>query len=195
MEEILIWVLSASLWAALTFLVLHILKNSQIKKAEDKASIILKEAENKSSKLLEDTRKESFEIIKRTEKAETRVLEKEEKLDRKIENVENRQDNLVKKEEAINKQKEELEKKKIELDWTLEEMSKLTVEEARELFLKDISIKFEKDWKDLIVKHKQQIEDNKKEEAREIILKAIHKRSYNDTYTNSKWWFEMKTYR
>ena len=173
MEEILIWVLSASLWAALTFLVLHILKNSQIKKAEDKASIILKEAENKSSKLLEDTRKESFEIIKRTEKAETRVLEKEEKLDRKIENVENRQDNLVKKEEAINKQKEELEKKKIELDWKLEEMSKLTVEEARELFLKDISIKFEKDWKDLIVKHKQQIEDNKKEEAREIILKAI----------------------
>ena len=87
MEEILIWVLSASLWAALTFLVLHILKNSQIKKAEDKASIILKEAENKSSKLLEDTRKESFEIIKRTEKAETRVLEKEEKLDRKIEKI------------------------------------------------------------------------------------------------------------
>ena len=151
------------------------------KKAEDKASKILKEAEKKSEELLEKSKKESLEIIKKAEKTESRILEKEEKIDKKLENLEHKQENISKKEEDLVRQKEELEKTQLELDWKIQELSKLSEQEAREIFLKEISEKFEKDWKDLVVKHKKKIEDNKKEEAREIILKAIQQYAWDVT--------------
>lgn len=151
------------------------------KKAEDKASKILKEAEKKSEELLEKSKKESLEIIKKAEKTESRILEKEEKIDKKLENLEHKQENISKKEEDLVRQKEELEKTQLELDWKIQELSKLSEQEAREIFLKEISEKFEQDWKDLIVKHKKKIEDNKKEEAREIILKAIQQYAWDVT--------------
>lgn len=181
MNELIYWILGLSVWIALSFLALFIWNNMKEKKAEDKASKILKEAEKKSEELLEKSKKESLEIIKKAEKTESRILEKEEKIDRKLENLEHKQENISKKEEDLVKQKEELEKTQLELDWKIQELSKLSEQEAREIFLKEISEKFEKDWKDLVVKHKKKIEDNKKEEAREIILKAIQQYAWDVT--------------
>lgn len=173
MNELLYLLLGASVWIALTFWVFFFLNIRKEKKAEDKASKIIYEAEKKSEELLKKSEKEASEVMKKAEKAENRLLEKEEKLDRKIENIENRQENLIKKEEYLNKQKENLEKTQLELDWKIAEIAKLTEEEAKNIFLKEISEKYEKDWKELIIKHRKAIEDTKKEEAREIILKAI----------------------
>ena len=181
MNELIYWILGLSVWIALSFLALFIWNNMKEKKAEDKASKILKEAEKKSEELLEKSKKESLEIIKKAEKTESRILEKEEKIDRKLENLEHKQENISKKEEDLVRQKEELEKTQLELDWKIQELSKLSEQEAREIFLKEISEKFEQDWKDLIVKHKKKIEDNKKEEAREIILKAIQQYAWDVT--------------
>ena len=181
MNELIYWILGLSVWIALSFLALFIWNNMKEKKAEDKASKILKEAEKKSEELLEKSKKEALEIIKKAEKTESRILEKEEKIDRKLENLEHKQENISKKEEDLVKQKEELEKTQLELDWKIQELSKLSEQEAREIFLKEISEKFEKDWKDLVVKHKKKIEDNKKEEAREIILKAIQQYAWDVT--------------
>jgi len=181
MNELIYWILGLSVWIALSFLALFIWNNMKEKKAEDKASKILKEAEKKSEELLEKSKKESLEIIKKAEKTESRILEKEEKIDKKLENLEHKQENISKKEEDLVRQKEELEKTQLELDWKIQELSKLSEQEAREIFLKEISEKFEQDWKDLIVKHKKKIEDNKKEEAREIILKAIQQYAWDVT--------------
>ncbi|RKW22004.1 ribonuclease Y [Candidatus Gracilibacteria bacterium] len=173
MDEFIYGILGLSVGIALSLLALFIWNNIKEKKAEDKASKILKEAEKKSEELLEKSKKESLEIIKKAEKTESRILEKEEKIDKKLENLEHKQENISKKEEDLVRQKEELEKTQLELDGKIQELSKLSEQEAREIFLKEISEKFEQDGKDLIVKHKKKIEDNKKEEAREIILKAI----------------------
>lgn len=173
MDWIYYWILGASLWIALTFFVIHILNNIKEKRAEDKASQIIKEAEKKSEEIISKSEKESSEIMKKAEKAEERILEKEEKVDKKLENLEQKQENFIKKEEELAKQKEKIEKTQIELDWKIAEISKLTEQEAKEIFLKEIEQKYEQDWKNLIVKYKKKIEDNKKEEAREIILKAI----------------------
>lgn len=174
-------ILGASLWIALTFLILYIFNNIKEKKAEDKAYKIIEEAEKKAEEMVAKSERESTEIIKKAEKTEARILEKEEKIDKKLENLEEKQENLLKKEEDISKQKEELEKTKTELDWKLSEMAKLTEQEAKEIFLKEIEQKYEKDWKDLIIKYKKRIEDNKKEEAREIILKAIQQYAWDVT--------------
>lgn len=173
MNELLFLILGASLWIALTFLIWYILNHIKEKKAEDKANKILSEAEKKADEMLSKSKRESSEIMKKAEKTEERILEKEEKLDKKLENIEQKQEILQQKEEAISKQKEDLERTQTELDWKIAEIAKLTEEEAKEIFLKEIWEKYEKDAKDLIIKYKKKIDDNKKEEAREIILKAI----------------------
>ncbi|PZM86634.1 ribonuclease Y [Candidatus Gracilibacteria bacterium] len=173
MDGIYYGILGASLGIALTFFVIHILNNIKEKRAEDKASQIIKEAEKKSEEIISKSEKESSEIMKKAEKAEERILEKEEKVDKKLENLEKKQENFIKKEEELAKQKEKIEKTQIELDGKIAEISKLTEQEAKEIFLKEIEQKYEQDGKNLIVKYKKKIEDNKKEEAREIILKAI----------------------
>lgn len=181
MDDILYVILGAVVWVALSILVSFILNTKKVKKAEDKASIILKEAEEKSSNILEQSKKESSEILKKAEKTEERILEKEERIDKKLESLEHKQDSLLKREENLIKQKEDLEQTKAELDWKLSEMAKLTEQEAKELFLKEIWEKYEQDWKDLIVKHKKRIEDSKKEVAREIILKSIQQYAWDVT--------------
>lgn len=173
MNEWIYLILGASVWIALSFVILYILNHIKEKKAEDKASKIINEAEKKAEDMLNKSKQESADIIKKAEKTEERILEKEEKIDKKLENIEQKQDNLIKKEEDLTKQKEDLEKTKQELNWKIAEISRLTEEEAKEIFLKEIKEKYEKDWKDLVVKYRKKIEDNKKEEAREIILKAI----------------------
>jgi hypothetical protein len=52
-------------------------------------------------------------------------------------------------------------------------MAKLTHEEAKELFLKQIENQYSDEALDIIKKYKKKLEDRKKDEAREIILKSI----------------------
>jgi len=59
------------------------------------------------------------------------------------------------------------------LDWKLSEIAKLSEQEAKELFLKQIEEKYDDEALDLIKKYKKKLEDRKKDEAREIILKSI----------------------
>jgi ribonuclease Y len=55
----------------------------------------------------------------------------------------------------------------------LSELSKLSQEEAKELYMTQVSEKYEEDAKGLIEKHKRKIEKQKVEIAREILLKSI----------------------
>ena len=49
----------------------------------------------------------------------------------------------------------------------------MTEDEAKELFLKQIKDKFSGDGVEVITKYKKKIEDDKKEIAKDIILKSI----------------------
>jgi hypothetical protein len=55
----------------------------------------------------------------------------------------------------------------------LSEIAKLSIEEARELFLEQISCKYQNDAMTQIEKYKKSIDERKNEVAREIILKSI----------------------
>lgn len=152
-----------------------------IKEAEDKAIKITKEAENKASSSIESAKKESYEILAKAEKIEQRAIEKEWKLDAKMESFEARQEKLTEKENFLKNKEEKIDEVKTELEWKLSEIAKLSEKEARELFLKEIEEKYEEDWKILIAKHKKRIEDNKKEVARDIIIKSIQQYAWDVT--------------
>ena len=174
-------IISVIFWMAISVVLFFIWENRKSWKAQDKASIIIKEAQDKAYKMLEDSKKESFDIIQKAEKIEERILEKEEKIENKLETLEEKQEKIIQKEDNLREKEEKLEDLKIDLEGKLAELSKLSEEEARDLFLKKIEEKYEQDWKNLIIKHKKKIEDNKKEISRDIILKSIQQYAWDVT--------------
>ncbi|MDD2908108.1 MAG: ribonuclease Y [Candidatus Gracilibacteria bacterium] len=158
---------------AISVVLFFIWENRKTNKAMDNATKIIKEAEAKAANIIETSKKESLDIISKAEKIEERILEKEEKIELKLESIEEKQEKINQKEDFLREKEEKIEDLKIELEGKLAEIAKLSENEARELFLKKIGDKYEDDGKSIIVKHKKKIEDNKKEIARDIILKSI----------------------
>lgn len=174
-------ILSVIFWMALSVVLFFVWENRRTNKATDKATKIVKEAELKASWLTENAKKESNDIITKAEKLEERILEKEEKIEKKLEVLEEKQEKILQKEDELREKNEKLEETRIELEWKLSEISKLSEEEAKSIFLKKIEEKYEEDWVDLIVKHKKKIEENKKEISRDIILKSIQQYAWDVT--------------
>lgn len=175
------WIISAIFWMAICAVIFFFWENRKTSQAKDKASGFIKEAEEKSSKLVNDAKKEANEIINKAEKAEQRALEKEEKLDIKTDSLEKRQEKLTEKENYLKAEEERVEEIKVELEWKLWEIAKLSEQEAKELFLKQIEQKYEEDWKTLITKYKKRVEDSKKEMARDIIIRSIQQYAWDVT--------------
>ena len=176
--------IAAIFWMALSAVIFFVWENRKtaiwkdkasrfMKEAEDKAAGLLREAENKALNLTESAKRESNELTQKAEKIEERLLEKEKRIDQKAESLEERLEKMGEKELFLKQKEEKLDATKEELEWKLSELSKLNETEARELFLKQIWDKYEEDAKGLISKHKKKVEDNKKEIARDIIIKSI----------------------
>ncbi len=155
--------------------------NDLIKNAEKRKEEIITSANQKASNIVSDAKKESLEMMKKTEKMEERILEREEKIEKKLESIDEKQTWIIKKEEELKEKVEKLNKKEEELDGKLSEISKLSESDARALFLEQISEKYEWDAIELINKHKKKIEDDKKEIAKEIVLKSIQQYAWDVT--------------
>lgn len=170
-----IWllVISAIMWAALASVFFFVYENSKFKEKRKTWEELLNKSKEESDDIIKEARKEAENIIIKSEKIEERILEREEKLEEKLELIEEKRERLSKTEDDLKKQVEGLKEKELELEWKLSELSRLTEVEAKELFLKQIEEKYETDGLDLIKKYKKKIEDNKKEEAREIILRSV----------------------
>lgn len=181
MYYLLTWLL---IWGVLSFLLLKFLESKKEVQAQSKSAQLLKKAEVEKEEMLRkakqeaDTtlnkaKQESSELLKKAEKLEERLLEKEEKLESKLEEISKKQDAIMQREENLKQKQEDLSKKEDELDNKLSAMAKLSIEEARELLLKQIAEKYEKDSITQIEKYKKGIEERKNEVAREIVIKSI----------------------
>jgi len=133
-------------------------KENILFEAKKEKENILFEAKKESNNILDNSRKESNEILKKSEK---------------LEEIDSKQNWLVKKENDLKIKEELIDKTKNDLDNKLSELSKLSMEEARILFLDQISKKYETDALTQIEKYKKWVEERKNEVAREIIIKSI----------------------
>ena len=159
-----------------------------LSKAERKREHIVKDAREDAQDILKEARRESQEIMKKAQsaeeriaKTEARVIEREEKIEKRLDQISQKQDALLSQEEELNKEREIIKNKNEELDGKLGEIAKLTEEDAKQLYLDQIGKKYKKDAKQLIEKHKKKIESEKKEIAREILLKSIQQYAGNVT--------------
>lgn len=171
--DLLIIITSVIFWMAFSVVLFYIWENRKTNKAQNNAEIIIKKAEEKKDKILKQAKDESNEILQKTEKIEERILEREEKIEKKLEQIEEKYDHIAQREDELKQDRQKVDDIRRELDGKLMELSQLTVQEAKDLFMEEIRQKYEDDGIELIKKYKKRLEDNKKEEAREIILKSI----------------------
>ncbi len=158
---------------AVSVVLFYVWENRKTNKARSNAENILKETEIKKDKILQQAKNEASEITSKAEKIEERILDREEKIEKKLEQIEQKYDDIAHREDELKQDRQNIDDIKRELDGKLQELSQLTVQEARDLFLEEIKQKYENDGLDVIKKYKKKTEDSKKEVAREIILKSI----------------------
>ena len=190
--SIIMW---AIFWMALSVVLFFLWENRKTYNAASKSDIMIKEAEWKRENILRDAqsqkdklfsewkresesllrtaKNEAHQITEKAERAEERITQREEKIQKKFEEIAQKQEDALKHEEALNLQKQEFDKKVQELDGKLSEISKLTEQEAKDLFIKQLETKYEWEGKTVIEKYKKRTEERREEEAREIILKSI----------------------
>lgn len=156
-------------------------KQEILKKAKEESDTLINKSKQESNSILEKARNEANETLKKAEKLEERLLEKEEKLETKLEEIWKKQDSILEREEKLKQKQEALALKETELDTKLSAMAKLSIEEARELLLKQIAEKYQKDSITQIEKYKKGIEERKNEVAREIVIKSIQQYAWDVT--------------
>lgn len=148
-------------------------KEKIISEAYNEKTSILRKAQSESDSLLQKSKNEANETEKKLQKQEQRLQEKEEKLENKLEEISKKQEAFVQKEDELNKKRELLNQKEDELGERLSQIAKLSEAEARELFLQQITQRYEKDSLTQIEKYKKGVEERKNEIAREVIIKSI----------------------
>lgn len=175
---IFIWIV---LWMAIAIAVLKIIETKKVTSSKTKSDEIIDSAKKEADLLIKESKKESSDIIAKAEKLEEKILEREEKIEKKISDIEEKQEKVISRNEELKEEKIKLLEKKDELDGKLSEISKLSESEAKDLFLKQISEKYEGEAINLIQKHKVTTEENKKEIAREILIKSMQQYAWDVT--------------
>ncbi len=184
---------------ALSVVLFFLWENRKTQHAESKSENILSKAEKKKDHIVDDARKLSDELIadaksqaadimekaraseERIAKIEARVVEREEKIEVKLDQISEKQDAILQQELDLKEKKQLLAEQETQLAWKLAELSKLTEQEAKELYMTQVSEKYDADAKGLIEKHKKKIEKQKTEIAREILLKSIQQYAWDVT--------------
>lgn len=179
--NILFFVIWIFIWWVWVFIFLNFIEKSKIQKLKKEEKDILLKAQKEAETIVLNAKKEAWEIIKKREKLEERILEKEEKIQSRLDQISKKQDSILEREENLIRKQEEIDKKEKSLNDKLEEIASLTKDEARELLLKQISEKYEKDMISQIDKYKKNIEERKNEIRREIILKSIQQYAWDVT--------------
>jgi len=182
---------------------IEILERNKIKKQKELAERILKESKIKAEEILNKANLDSKELLyklrtdfekqyssKREElfQIEKRLMQREENLEKRLDFIEKKEQQLNELQLNIKNKQQELEKKDIFLQQLIDEekeklrkVSFLTPQEARELLLK----RYEEELKSEKARLIKQIEDEIKEEAdrkaKEIVSLAIQKCSIETT--------------
>lgn len=144
-----------------------------IERASSLAKEKIIEAERKASELERDALNSSENLRKQLAEQEKLITEREKKLIDRSKNLDDRFDSLEVKEKDIQEQKDKVKSIQDELGSKLEEIAKLTKEEAE----KEIKKKVEKDLHDWIAtkirESDKQIQESAEEKSQEILLEAM----------------------
>jgi len=149
--------------------------NEAIRSGESRKKEMLLEAKDEIHKSRTEYEKEVKERRAELTKQERRLQQKEETLDKKAENFEKKEEDLARRLEEVAKVKEETEAVKKAHLATLEKLSGLTQEQAKQFLLKTVEEDIRHDTAMKIKEIEQEMKDEADEKAREILSIAIQR--------------------
>lgn len=149
----------------------------QIDEANEKAKDILFSAKEKATKVLDELKKEEQSRRSQLIKLEDRLVKKEEFLERKISLTEKEKNELQKQIEKVKNLKQEIEEVKKQELKKLEEISKLSIEEAQ----KELFNRVEEEYKGELLTKIRELEKEKKgkieQKTKELMVSAMQRLS------------------
>jgi len=149
--------------------------NEAIRSGESRKKEMLLEAKEEIHKSRTEYEKEVKEQRSEMTKQERRLQQKEETLDKKAENFEKKEEELARRMEEVAKVKEEAEAVKKAHLATLEQISGLSQEQAKQFLLKTVEEEIRHDTAMKIKEIEQELKDTSEEKAREILSIAIQR--------------------
>ena len=149
--------------------------NEAIRSGESRKKEMLLEAKEEIHKSRTEYEKEVKEQRAELTKQERRLQQKEESLDKKTENFEKKEEELARRMEEVAKVKEETEAVKKAHLATLEQISGLSQEQAKQFLLKTVEEEIRHDTAMKIKEIEQELKDTSEEKAREILSIAIQR--------------------
>ena len=149
--------------------------NEAYKNAESKKREALVEAKEEILKAKNEHEREVKERQKELQRQENRLMQKEEALDRKTENMEKKEEQLSSKIARLEQTQAEAEAYKAQQLETLERLSGLTSEEAKEVLLKELEAEVTHESAMKIKEIEARCKEEADSKAREIISLAIQR--------------------
>ncbi len=152
--------------------------------SEQQAKEIILEAKEEASKLREKAEKEEKERRSDLLDLEKRIISKDEQLDRKLEDLDKQKEAILNKDKEIQEVKEEILKIRDNQFKKLEDVARLTRDEAKEQLFQRVEKEYKDDVLGIIRRVEQEANDQAEDKAREIVSEAIQ-RYAADTATES----------
>lgn len=147
----------------------------RVVEAEEKALKIIEKAEAKADVLEKEKKQEFKELEEKLTKTEERLVRKEELLDKRQIDVDSQIEAVREKIEQIKDIKTRLDAREHEIGAKIEEVAKLTKEEAQERVFATVEKEYETDLVARIQKLRMRGEEQFDEQAKNILTSAIHR--------------------
>jgi ribonuclease Y len=143
--------------------------------AETKLKERILDAKNKALELVEEAKKEEQNMRKQLEKHEERLIAKEDAIEKKTTEIEKTKEEYLQKEEDLKIQEEKLESIYKEQEEKLANITKLSKEDARKMLLDNMEREYKNELVDYYNKMKEEIKEDYKKEATNVLASAIQK--------------------
>jgi ribonuclease Y len=143
--------------------------------AQEEANKVIETAEKKAEEEFKEAQKKSEELDDKLKKTEERLIKKEELLDKRQQDIDQTGEELKTKLSDADTVREEAETLREKRAHELQNISHLTEDEAKDLFIKEVEKKYEQD---LMVRiHKLELggKEQLEKKAQDILVTAIHR--------------------
>lgn len=194
METIIVGAVAIIIGFFLATVAMKILGKGKIDSAEERAKLIVENAQSEAQTAKKEAIVEgkgevqkyadqSRSELSREEKekkiqwaqTEKRLNKKEEALERKIQSLEDKENNLLESEKKTEELQEVLKKTKSELSNKLENIAQLSKEEAKEVLFENVREEMKIETAQLIKEIKEKAKEDADKEAKEIIVRSIQR--------------------
>lgn len=148
-----------------------------IRKAKHEASDIVLTAKKEASDIAEKSKTEENERRREWKRTENRLTERETTLDKKLDQLEKKSENLLKQEKEIETLKSEIREIRAKQHEKLEKIAGLTKQEAKDKLIQMTQNDIKNDLAELIFKEQQEVKHNVEEVAQAMLLTAMERMS------------------